>query len=119
MIALCSVGILTGGLFAVNAQEKEEEKIPIKKVMETAHKSGLWKKVVAKTATEEEEAELLKLYKALSANTPPKGDKESWKTKTDALVKAAQAAVDDKDDAGQLLTKAANCAACHKVHKGD
>ena len=117
MIGLCAVGILAGGLFAVNAQEKEEEKITIKKVMQTAHKGGLLKKVTGGEASDEEKAQLLKLYKGLAAAKPPKGGEESWKAKTKDLVDAAQASVDDKDNAKALLTKAANCMACHKEHR--
>ncbi len=119
VMALCAVGICVGG-FAVNstAQEKEEEKIPIKQVMQKAHKAGLLKDLVVKgDATDAQKAELLKLYKALAANKPPKGAEDSWKTKTTALVDAAQAAVDGKENAAMLLTKASNCKACHDAHK--
>ncbi len=47
-----------------------------------------------------------------------KVDAESWKSKTTALIKAAQLAVDGKKGAGAALKKAANCKACHNVHKG-
>ena len=118
VIALCAVGIVASGLFVVNAQEKEAEKIPIKQVMQKAHKAGLLKDLVVKgAASDEQKAELLKLYKGLAANKPPKGDQKSWDEKTKALVEAAQAAVDGKENAGQLLMKASNCKACHDAHK--
>lgn len=120
VVALCAVGICVGG-FALSTQgqeKKDEEKVTIKQVMQKAHKAGLLKDLVVKgDATDEQKAELLKLYKGLAANKPPKGDAESWKTKTKALVDAAQAAVDGKDNAVQLLTKASNCKACHDAHK--
>jgi hypothetical protein len=119
VIALCAVGIFASGLFVVSAQEKkDEEKVPIKEVMQKAHKAGLLKDLVVKdAASEEQKAELLKLYKALAANKPPKGDEESWKTKTKALIDAAQAAVDGKEGAGAMLMRASNCKACHDAHK--
>ena len=119
VMALCAVGICVGG-FAVTskAQEKEEEKIPIKQVMQKAHKPNTLKdKVVKGQASEAEKAELLKLYKALAANKPPKGEQASWNAKTKVLVDAAQAAVDGKEDAGAQLMKAANCKACHDAHR--
>jgi hypothetical protein len=120
VIALCAVGIGVGG-FAISSQgqeKKEEEKITIKQVMQKAHKAGLLKDLVVKgDATDEQKAELLKLYKGLAAAKPPKGAEDSWKTKTKALVDAAQAAVDGKEGAGQALAKASNCKACHDAHK--
>ena len=80
-------------------------------------KGGLCKKVAGGKASDEEKAQLLTMFKALGAAKPKKGDAESWKTKTTALVAGAQAAVDGKKTAGGLLNKAANCKACHSVHK--
>ena len=96
-----------------------EAGITIKDVMNQAHKKPkqLLKKAATGRATDAEKAELLTLYKALAAATPSKGDKSQWQERTDAMVSAAQAAVDGKPDAGTLLTKAANCAACHSAHK--
>ena len=49
---------------------------------------------------------------------PPKGDAESWKAKTAALKSAAEGVLKGEKGAEEALKKAANCAACHKVHKG-
>ncbi len=120
LIALCAVGIAAGGVFAASTKAEEgekAEKITIKQVMQKCMKGGLCKKVAEGKASDEEKAELLKNFKALAANKPKKGDEKSWKTKTTALVTGAQAAVDGKDNASALLMKAANCMACHKVHK--
>ena len=117
VIALCAVGIFVGGLFAVSSKAEEGDKITIKQVMQKAHKGGLKDKVAKGQASDAEKAELLKLYKALATNKPPKGEQESWNAKTKSLVTAAQAAVDGKDNAGALLMKAANCKACHDAHK--
>lgn len=119
VIALCAVGMCVGSVFAVNsaAEEKKAEKVPIKKVMAKAMKGGLCKKVAGGSADEKEKAQLLKLFKALAANKAPKGEEKSWKAKTKALVDGAQAAVDGKATAGAMLRKAANCKACHSVHK--
>ena len=79
-------------------------------------KGGLWKKVSAGKATPEEQKQLVEMFESLTKNEPPKGDKKSWEEKTSALVKGAKAAQEGKG--GEALGKAANCAACHKVHKG-
>jgi hypothetical protein len=89
----------------------------IKQVMKEAMKGGLCKKVVEGQASAADKEELLKLFKDLAAATPPNGEAESWTTKTKALVSAAQAAVDGSADASAKLKAAANCKACHDVHK--
>ena len=54
---------------------------------------------------------LAKYAQWLAAYKPEKGDAASWKAKTGAIVAAIKAG----DQAG--LNKAANCKACHNVHK--
>ena len=102
---------------SVSSTLDDDEKLTIKKIMKLAHKSGLLKKVATGKATDAEIAKLNHYYKAMPELTPPKGDAESWKTKTEALVKASQAAVDKDSNAGELLKSATNCASCHDVHK--
>jgi hypothetical protein len=58
------------------------------------------------------------MFTALAANKPPKGEEESWKEKTTALLTAAKDVAAGKDGAGDALGKAANCMECHKAHKG-
>ena len=103
---------------ATQAADEDKPKYTIKQVMAKAHKSKLINKLAEGKGSKEEAQELLDLYKALGANKPPKGDLEGWKKKTVEMVEAAQDVVDDKPGAGQRLQKAANCAACHKEHKG-
>jgi hypothetical protein len=91
----------------------------VKRVMKEAMKSGLCKSVASGTASDADKAKLLQLFKDLATAEPAAGDKASWETKTAALVKAAQAAADGKADAGATLKQAANCKACHDVHKGN
>ncbi len=88
-----------------------------KAVMKKCMKGGLCKKVVMGQGTADDKAALLAAFTAMAAEKAPKGDAESWKAKTTALVKAAQLAVDGDAGAGAALKNAANCAACHKAHK--
>ena len=98
-------------------QAGEKAKYTIKEVMKEAHKDKLLNKVAAGNASEADKKHLAELYKALSQNTPPKGDAEGWKTKTIALVKAADLAVMGDEKAAKSLPKLANCANCHKEYK--
>ncbi len=54
---------------------------------------------------------LAKYAKWLAAYKPPKGDADSWKKKTGAIVSAIKL----NDQA--RLKKAVNCKACHSAHK--
>lgn len=95
----------------------DDEKLTIKEIMKLAHKSGLLKKVATGKATEPEIADLHRYYLAMPTLTPPLGGKKSWKSKTEALVAASQAAIDKDPAASDLLKSATDCAACHEVHK--
>ncbi|TWU47846.1 hypothetical protein [Rubripirellula reticaptiva] len=92
-------------------------KYKTKEIMKKAMKGPLLKKVAGGEASEEEKKELHAMMVALAKNTPEKGEKESWDKLTAALVKSSQAVIDGKENAGEQLTKAANCKACHTPHK--
>jgi surface antigen len=100
--------LVTVGVVAGLSQARPQDD-SIKKVMKAAMKGGLCKKVADGKATDDQKKELLELFTTLSKATPPAGDEDSWKTKTAALVEAAQEAVDEKATAGAKLKKAATC----------
>jgi hypothetical protein len=112
---------LTLGLFAnvfvIRADDGDKPKHTIKEIMDLAHKQGLFKKVMAGTASADEKKELADLYADLVKNTPKKGSPESWKEKTEAVAMAAKDVAAEKPDATAALKKANNCAGCHKAHK--
>ena len=128
MLAVAAVGIAVGTAwtFSGAAQKddpKDKEKKPkytIKEVMKKAHapKDAILKKVQADKATKEEMKELLVMYQSLEMNKPPNGEEKEWKKRTKALVDAANALVKEDKDAKKVLAKAADCAKCHKAHKG-
>jgi hypothetical protein len=107
------------GLAALRAAD-EAPKYTIKEVMKMAHAgdNALAKKVASGKASKEDKKKLVDLYTALAADTPKKGDADSWKDKTSALLDAAKAVDDGKDGAAKDLKKAMDCKACHTVHKG-
>jgi hypothetical protein len=106
------------GLAALHAAD-EAPKYSIKEVMKMAHQgdSSLYKKVSSGKGSKEDKKKLVDLYTALAADTPKKGDADSWKDKTGALLDAAKAVEDDKDGAVKDLKKAADCKACHDVFR--
>jgi hypothetical protein len=90
-------------------------------VMEAANegKNSLYDRVVAGKATPEEARKLAELYGALPGLKPPKGDAKSWKEKATAAAAAAKDVADRKPGAVEKLRTAADCKACHRVHKPD
>ncbi|MBL6724108.1 MAG: hypothetical protein ISQ09_03360 [Rubripirellula sp.] len=102
---------------SVSAEEAEGQKYSTEEIMKVGFKGGLLKKVAAGAASDEEKQKLHAMLVALSKNKVEKGDAESWKTLTSALVKASTAVMEGKDGAGDALQKASNCKACHNVHK--
>jgi hypothetical protein len=107
------------GLAALRAAD-DAPKYTIKEVMKMAHAgdNALAKKVASGKASKEDKKKLVDLYTALAADAPKKGDADSWKDKTSALLDAAKAVDDGKDGAAKDLKKAMDCKACHTVHKG-
>ncbi len=62
-------------------------------------------------ATAEQKAKFIDYVENLAQFEPHKGDADSWKEKTDALLVAVKGTNLD------ALKKATNCKACHSVHK--
>ncbi|MBI3410137.1 MAG: hypothetical protein HY040_17480 [Planctomycetes bacterium] len=114
VIALLSLAVLLDA-----NQAGEKAKYTISEVMVKAHKEGLLKTVASGKASEAQRKELAELYKALSQNTPPKGDAENWKKMTGALAKASAAAAKGDEGAAKSLAKLANCKVCHDKHRED
>ncbi len=120
------MAVLTLGLAAslgmFQAADEDKPKYDIEEIMEKAHKppkNSLFVKVKSGKANEEQKKQLLELYQELAKNKPEKGDLKDWQKRTNALVKAAKDVVDGKEGATAELGKAANCGACHKVHRGE
>ena len=119
VLATLTLGALSG-LATFQAADGDKPKNSIEEVMEKAHKgkNSLFKKVVSGNANADQKKELLGLYQDLSKNKPEKGSQDDWKKRTSAMVSAAQEAVDGKPGAGPKIAKAANCKACHDLHRG-
>lgn len=97
-----------------------EPKYDFEEIMFKGHKgdASLLAKTLRKEATPEEVAKLIEYHEALAAHAAPKGDAESWKQKTEALLKASRAAKETASDENLArLKEAASCKACHSVHQ--
>ncbi|MBL9166115.1 MAG: hypothetical protein JNN07_00070 [Verrucomicrobiales bacterium] len=117
-IALVATG-LSWSLFAADSQPKP--KFTTKEIMKAINKGddSICKKVTKGTASKEEIAKLVACYKELPLNEPPKGSAASWKEKSSALAKAAEALAKDEPGALEKFKQAVNCKACHSEHKPD
>ena len=119
---LAAAGFVAFTLATSLAAEKKDDKKPkytAKEVMEKGHKGkdSLVQKVIGGKASDAEKKDLLEMYESLALVEAPKGDKASWKTKTAALVKAAEGVVKGEKGAADKLKSATNCRACHTAHR--
>jgi hypothetical protein len=120
-IIVAAVLVLVGAFIFTKSHAADEKvakpKHAIKQVMGDAHKGGLLGTVLSGNASNEEKAKLLDYYVSMTENKPPKGEKASWESKTNALVLAAAKVVVGRSDGVASLKAATNCAACHKAHR--
>ena len=98
------------------ASADDISQMSIKEVMRHAMTKKLAKTVISKKATEEEEKRLVELLARLKELEPPTGDASSWKKLTAELFDSAKEVAEGKAS-HKKLAKAANCSACHKVHR--
>ena len=119
IIGLLSGSVLVACLVALPARAADDDapKHKIGDVMKKAFKGPLLKKVAKGEASKDEAKQLHAMLESMAKSKPPKGDAESWKKLTSALVKASKDLQDGGDDAASALQKAANCKACHSKHK--
>jgi len=108
------------GFVGFNASAFAPKAASIKEVMKAAFAKGggmLLAKATGKEATAEDKEKFLECVKNLTEAKPPKGSEDSWKTKTEAIVKAATNLKEGKEGANKEVRKATNCKACHDEHK--
>ena len=100
-------------------EDDDKPKYTNKQVMGKVFKGpkALKAKISSGKATAEEKKMALMYLEAMAKNKPKKGDAESWKKKTAALVKAAKGVVEGKEGAVKAFNAAANCKSCHNMHK--
>ena len=122
--AFLAAAVLLAGRLSAEDKGKAKPKYSIEDIMEKAHKGGeksLRNRVLAGKVSDKELKELVELYVELGKNNPPKGSKQAWKKKTDAVIAAVKKVEANPKDKAALtaLGKATACAACHKEHKKD
>jgi len=100
--------------FSINAAADSKS---IKEIMKGGNFKKCCEAASKKGASAADKKAFADLCEALAANKCPKGDAASWKAKTEALVAASKALVAGDKDAGKKVGAAANCKACHDVHK--
>lgn len=119
IFSLTVAGALSVALFATAAEQKDN---PIKDAMQKYHKAprgqdNVSKKVTNGTATKEEIKGIVEGYRNMAKAKPPQGDDASWKEKTSKVLAAAAAVERGEPGALDKYKAAANCKACHDVHK--
>lgn len=119
MMSVALVGTLLAGIASGCATYSSKPKLSSKEVMEHGFKgdSSLIKKISQGNGTQDDFKHLAELSRELAKNSPTKGDAASWSEKTKALVAASESLAQGKPGALDAVKAAANCKACHSVHK--
>ena len=115
-----AVALLCALAFAPLAiAQANKPKYTVKEVMQAIHKGqdNIGKRASQGAASKDDLAKMAEYYASLPSSEPPRGQTESWKEKTGKLVTAAEALRTGKPGAADLYKNAANCKACHNVHK--
>jgi hypothetical protein len=117
-LVLSSALALAAVTVIVNAADKKP-KYTTEEVMEALHKGdvNVGKRVLKGEGTKDDFAKLVEYYESLPLNTPEKGEKTSWETKTTALLKSAKALKAGEAGAFEKYKEAVNCKACHTAHR--
>lgn len=113
------VGAVLAGIASGCATYSSKPKLSSKEVMEQGFKgdTSMFKKISQGNGTQDDFKKLLELSRELAKNEPTKGDAASWSEKTKALVAASELLAQGKPGALDAVKAAANCKACHSVHK--
>src|SRR5262245_30090894 len=126
MQKLLAVTLLLVGIGAIcqgddkTKEEKDKSKSSINKICLTIHRprpNALVYKVEEGRATAEEQKKLLGYYEALAKFSPPRGDADGWKRKTEELIDATRGVIKGEEKSRERLTTARDCRGCHNVHK--
>ncbi len=112
LVAVAAVFSLTA---IASADDHEIIETVMKKGMKG--KTSLVAKVKSGDNTKAELQQLHEMFVKLAKAKPEKGDAAGWKTKTAALVEATGLLLKGDAKGKNALNKAANCKACHKIHK--
>ena len=117
IIKLMTAVTLVG--FASTATATADDHEIIESVMKNGMKgkNALVAKVKSGKGSKADIKKLHDMFVKLAKTKPEKGEMDSWKAKTSALVNATGLLVKgDKKGLG-ALKKASNCKACHNLHK--
>lgn len=119
LLPALAFSLIAGLAINATAQGEKKEESAIGKVMKDHFKGDTSdiKKATKGELSKDEVTKLLAALKSLPAAKPSKGEAGSWKEKTDALVLACEKLEKGEAGAGEAVKAAANCKACHDVHR--
>ena len=117
---MCAAGGLAMVIgMAIVHGEDAKPKVTIKEIMKNDNKGddSIVKQIIAGKGTPEQVSRLQADYKLLPDLEPPRGDKESWKAKSAALMQATDALKLDDQASIAKFKDAVSCRQCHQVHR--
>ncbi len=114
-----AVEVVAGTDTLIAVEKKTARAFNLAEFMKTYHRgdSSLAQRARSGDAEPEELDFLLRNYQQFAAATPSKGDADSWRTRSAALVSATEALLAQSPDAIKRYGAAVNCKACHDEHR--
>ena len=97
--------------------EGPDDAFSIKQVMQLAHENRLYRELLKEKVDPAVAERLGRLYESLSKQSPPKGDEESWRERTTALLESTRKVVAGDADGPGEFRRAVNCNSCHSRHR--
>ncbi|MBX3732442.1 MAG: hypothetical protein KF791_07580 [Verrucomicrobiae bacterium] len=120
-LATLTATATTLGLTGCSTFSNTKPSMSIDQIMDEGFKGkeSLAARLGENTATSADKQRMVYLTQQLALNKPPMGDLASWEDKTSQLSRAAVALADRLPDSIEAWRSAANCKACHSIHKPD
>ena len=117
ILAITAVGLALASGCSIHAKPDKKTK----DVMEEGFKGkeSLAARLAQGQASDADALKMVELARQLALNVPPKGNPQSWRTKTDAVYAAAINLSARKPGAVEAWKTASNCKECHSMHKKD
>ncbi len=105
----------------VAEEQVDDSSFSISDIMVTYHKgdTSLASQAREGNADKDDLRAMLEAYELMLNLEPPKGTLESWKLKTNALIKATTDLIEGEAGAVAAYKTAVNCKACHTDHRTD
>ncbi len=113
--AMIESGLATYGLSPLTSEQIES--LSIGDVMQRVHESKAYREWLKPPVDPDLGRLVVRMYRHLASQVPPKGDPLDFQTRAGELADAAEAVLQQGDEALPRFRRAVNCNSCHARHR--